>query len=667
MYQTKYRYVHKYNVSKNLRSPSPPKIQRSAGWHQTGLTIFMVFITRSRFLAVFLPAFCAALFAFPTRTCAQLPWRSPKGLFQIGGDAWENPIVDGLRVQIKWADIQPDNEAEFDWSSIDQQVANSQAYQKQIGISLVILSAPPNWLTAIPGVSTYLTPPRSGQLKPFVLPWDPIVQSRIINFVTQLCLRYDGLVDYIVMGGLGVDTESYLPDPDEIGLDMSLEEAVVAWTDSSNNIIDAYGTHLHSTPFIIATAIPFSGTDAPTALSEMLIRAATMYGQHFGTMQTRLNAQSTNGDLSNALVADYSPTNPAGFQFLCPVAGDESGQTLGGTLEQTLDAALALGAQWLEIFSDDAQNADYSAAFENARTGMAAPPPATKAPHGLYEIGGDAFTNPGIGGLRAELQWSKSNPSEGVYDWTRIDLLVANAVRNHKQIGLSVRILSSVPTWVTSLPGVKTYISPQGPDPMVLPFDALVQPKIIAYITALCLHFDGKLDYIVMGGLGYKTETYMPLPADIGLNMSIASYTTAWINSSDLLIDKYNQNLRTTPFVLAGGIPFDDPGASAAIATIINHGLLYPPFGIMQWGLNANSNNGFLINKFIQDNDLGRATGFQLTGASDGSVGGDLQGTLEEALTAGAALGADWIEIYAVDAMNPVYAPLLATFNRLLK
>jgi hypothetical protein len=74
-----------------------------------------------------------------------------------------------------------------------------------------------------------------------------------------------------------------------------------------------------------------------------------------------------------------------------------------------------------------------------------------------------------------------------------------------------------------------------------------------------------------------------------------------------------------------------------------------------------------LINQLIQDNDTGRATGFQLTGSSDGSVGGDLQGTLQEALAAGNSLGADWIEIYAVDAMNPIYAPLLATYNKLLK
>jgi hypothetical protein len=83
----------------------------------------------------------------------------------------------------------------------------------------------------------------------------------------------------------------------------------------------------------------------------------------------------------------------------------------------------------------------------------------------------------------------------------------------------------------------------------------------------------------------------------------------------------------------------------------------------MQWGLNATSNNGFFINKLIQDNASDRATGFQLTGASDGSVGGDLKGTLEQALDAGVGLGADWIEIYAADAMNSAYAPLLASID----
>ena len=586
-----------------------------------------------------------------------------------------------MRLQAKWTDIQPMSAAEDDWSVIDQAVANAQANQKQLGISLAILSDPPAWLTAIPGVKTYDLPVTNGQTLSVVLPWDPIVQENIINFVTQLCLRYDGVVTYIVMGGMGLNTETNMPDPEEIGLDMTLENAVAAWQDASNNIIDAYATHLSSTPCMMAAAIPFGGTDAPTALTDVVDRAAALYGERFGIMDWSLSGRGTQGSLPDALIAQYSRSNPVGFQFFCPVAGDRNGQTFGGTLEEALDAGIALGAQWLEIYGEDAGNTSYTATFENARTRLASPPSpsdttespppdsdaAVKAPHGIFEIGGDAMTNPSIGGRKAEFLWSTANTADGVYNWKRIDDIVADAVKYHKQVDVSLRILSSVPAWVTSLPGVKTYKTKMGKDPMVLPWDPIVQPKIIAFIKAFCLHFEGKLDMVVMGGIGYKTESYMPLPSEIGLDMTIAEYTAAWIKSSDLFIDTYNQNLKTTPFVLAGGLPFDDPGAAAAITTVINHGLLYPNFGIMQWGLNANSSNKYLINKFIQDNDAGRATGFQLTGASDGSIGGDLQGTLEEALAAGAALGADWIEVYAVDAMNPKYAALLATYNGLLK
>src|SRR5262249_43395738 len=153
-------------------------------------------------------------------------------------------------------------------------------------------------------------------------------------------------------------------------------------------------------------------------------------------------------------------------------------------------------------------------------------------------------------------------------------------------------------------------------------------------------------DYIVMGGFGYRTESYMPLPSDIGLDMTIEDYTAAWVNSTDQLIDIYKQNLVSTPFIMAAGVPFVDPVAAPALTSVLDHGLLYPQFGIMQWGLKATSNNVFFINKYIQDNAAGRATGFQIAGTSDGTVGSDLQGTLEDTLLAGVGLDADWIEIY---------------------
>src|SRR6476619_5314566 len=81
---------------------------------------------------------------------------------------------------------------------------------------------------------------------------------------------------------------------------------------------------------------------------------------------------------------------------------------------------------------------------------------ATRAPRGLFEIGGDAWTNPGISGWRAEIKWSAANPADGVYDWSRIDGLISNSITYNKQIGLSITLLSSPPDWVTKLPGAKT-------------------------------------------------------------------------------------------------------------------------------------------------------------------------------------------------------------------
>jgi hypothetical protein len=288
-------------------------------------------------------------------------------------------------------------------------------------------------------------------------------------------------------------------------------------------------------------------------------------------------------------------------------------------------------------------------------------------PHGLYEIGGDAFTNINITGYKAELTWSDGNPADGVYDWSRIDGLVASARLYHKQLGISLRILSQPPAWVTALPGVVTYNTRLGRDPMVMPFDTIVQPKIVAFIQAFCQHFDNQLNYVVLGGMGYKTESLMPLPSEIGLNMTIEDYTAAWKASRNLFVDTYSANLAFTPFVLAAAVPFVDPGANQAITDVMNYGLIYPHYGMTQWGLKATSNSTFFINNIILTNDFNRATGFELIGASDGSSGGDLQGTLAQALAAGGRLGADWIEIYAVDAMNSQYVRILSKFNKLLK
>lgn len=337
----------------------------------------MLITSWPRSIALYLAVLLALLFPVATAP-AQAIWHSPHGIFVIGNtfDVWTNPALDGLRKQVRWTDIQPESETAFDWSSIDKLVADANTDHKQLGLSLWLLGSPPAWLTSMPGVKTYQLPPKNDETLSMVLPWNPIVQSKLINFITKLCQRYDGKVDYIVMGGLGAHTETCMPEPEDIGLDMTLEEEANAWIASSNAIIDAYGRNLYLTPFIMANCPPFDAPYTVGPTTEVVNRAIANYGGHFGVMSWALNAQSdTNFTfLPWILVRQYSSTNPVGLQFTCPAAG-RNGRTLKGTFKETLDAGVAMGAQWLEIYSDDANNPSYADELASAKADLVQPPP----------------------------------------------------------------------------------------------------------------------------------------------------------------------------------------------------------------------------------------------------------------------------------------------------
>jgi len=325
-----------------------------------------------------LPLFCAVVLlgkfangaGTPTPTPSPTPWppkiaRSPHAIF-IMDDTYgygTNSAVGGLRKQIRWTDIQPDSGSGFNWTTYDQLIAGAQnTYHKQIEFSLWLLTTPPAWLLATPGVTTYTLQYKTGVSMPMVLPWEPPVQSALINLISAFCDRYDGQIEGIVMGGIGFATESYFPVPNQLtpALPMTLTDEIAAWTTSSNLLIDTYAAHLQYTPFILAVGIPFTGdgqiqqgTDAITAV----VNHGLLY-QNFGLMNWALNAKSNTAFLPWGLVYDYSPTNAAGFQLVGSTAGN--GGKLNGTLAQALTAGIALRAQWIEVYASDAKNPVYA-------------------------------------------------------------------------------------------------------------------------------------------------------------------------------------------------------------------------------------------------------------------------------------------------------------------
>ncbi len=100
-------------------------------------------------------------------------------------------------------------------------------------------------------------------------------------------------------------------------------------------------------------------------MNEIADYGATKYPGRFGIMNAQLKATSTalTGS-SNALIEDYHSTNPTAFQCLTSAQGF-GGHDLGGTLQETLEAGLAIGPpNWIEVYQNDAKNPDYATLLE---------------------------------------------------------------------------------------------------------------------------------------------------------------------------------------------------------------------------------------------------------------------------------------------------------------
>lgn len=297
---------------------------------------------------------------------------APRGIISLDTTS---SVADGLRIRVGWSDVQPLNEDDVDWSAIDAMIAKVPG--KVIGLSVTMDAdedggnqAIPGWLRD-KGVQTFVLPAvASGKVRTIVLPWDPMVLPHILAFIDKLAAKYDGVVDYIAIGGLGDVIESYIvPDPQVIGLDLT--DAVDLWSGSCNAIIDAHMAAFKETACIFTASKPFDGQPAFDTLNSVVRAAAAKYGSKLGVMDCSLTATSSTGYLPNELVFDLSDTNPNGLQFLCSEKGF-NGHTLNGTFAEAIDAALALKAGFVEIYGADSNNPANAAKIQEASAALKA-------------------------------------------------------------------------------------------------------------------------------------------------------------------------------------------------------------------------------------------------------------------------------------------------------
>ncbi len=312
---------------------------------------------------------------------------SPSGIIGGGSASWTNPHTAGRYKKYYWKDIQPTSSTAYDWSDLDSQVASAVANKKQFVVLLNLnsgdptagIGALPSWLITAGAKAYPMVSTKTGETLYQFLPWDPVWQSHALTFIAAFCDRYDGQLASVSMGGLGGTTEMHMNDTFPYPDGKDIVAAAAAWVISSNTIIAQYAAHLTKTPFVAALAVPFNGTIGTTALQSVVDTSLSLYGSRIGFENWGLNAESSTNYLPNAIIYNHRFTNPVGFQ-MTGNATTGGGGDLRGTLRQAMDAGVAMGAQYLQVYGDDVANPIYFADLDAVAAQLLPPPNPTPTP-----------------------------------------------------------------------------------------------------------------------------------------------------------------------------------------------------------------------------------------------------------------------------------------------
>lgn len=298
----------------------------------------------------------------------------------------------------------------------------------------------------------------------------------------------------------------------------------------------------------------------------------------------------------------------------------------------------------------------------------------TKSPHGIFQLFRDqigdsdpCWTNPAIDGVRFRSGWNwVQKKVDGPYDWSGPDQALALAQKHGQQIGISFVALMAPPDGLEAA-GCKFVDLSYGHVPWIN--DPVYLQKWTDFIKAAGARYDGKVDYIAMGGLGRVIESGIGATPEDMNKLDALGGLAGWEEAVTKITEAHAAAFKQTPFIFTASKPYRrGPGGVEALRHVLDAlAPKYPHrFGIMDCSLNSHSGPGYVPNAFVQKYSDTNPVGLQFLTSTRGFNRHQLGGTLAQALDAGVALGAHWIEIYGLDAGNPANEELLkATAARL--
>lgn len=326
------------------------------------LAVVALFLTASSLVAKPFPSGIIRLFS----TNVAKPGNSP---------SWTNANIDGMRLRPTWSEIEKTS-GTYSWSSVDAILDLAAQHGKTVGLSVSAGVSCPQWVYDAGAIKYQL---KDGSRLSTALPWDSGFLKSWLPLIKAMGDRYDGNPNlrYIVISGLGQNIETYLSKSVADDNALALLGGQTAWIAGAQQIIAAYADAFPSTPFFITAGKPFFSPGSISTLQIVIDWAVATYPGRFGIMNATLNAVSSTGYYPNLAINTYRGTQPVGFQTLCSSISDPV--RLKGTLDQALGQGVGMGANFVEVYQNDADLAANQSVLAKRGTDLEANvPPAGK-------------------------------------------------------------------------------------------------------------------------------------------------------------------------------------------------------------------------------------------------------------------------------------------------
>jgi hypothetical protein len=276
--------------------------------------------------------------------------KNPKTMDRLNDTpCWTNPNVQGIILRAQWDKIEP-TEGNYDWRYYDRGFELAKKYNKRIQILVSAGKHSPEWVYAA-GAEKFTFHHKNGKPPEYMpIPWRPVFQEKYGNLIKKLGERYDSspYLSYVVMSGFGHEVEAWFASEE----DMPEYNAIggnAKWLEGAKWFAALYNKAFPTTPFLIAMSPPSRDEEGRATLKKFVEDGVKDYPHRFGLMADSLAPNDTpdSPKLSYQSVNRFSDQTVVGFQMLLSI------YKLRGTLKQALDTAIALKAQFVEVYEPD--------------------------------------------------------------------------------------------------------------------------------------------------------------------------------------------------------------------------------------------------------------------------------------------------------------------------